>query len=350
VADKATEAGAPPPPAPRAESARPGASAGGDARRHGEPNPHGHGHAHGDGHGHGHAHADRNAGDARIAAAVAVNLGLTVVQVVGGILSGSLALIADALHNFSDAISLVIAFGARRIARRPANSDMTFGYGRAEVVAALINYTTLIVIGLYLVVEAVGRLLAPEPVHGWTVVWVAAVALAIDLVTAALTYSMAKTSLNIRAAFIHNVADALGSVGVIVAGTLIILFGWHIVDPLVTILIAGYILWHAFSDIGGVIRILMLGSPPDLASEDVVAAMLEVPGVADVHHTHVWQMEEHAASLDAHLVIAAGAWHRADAIKAEVKRVVADRFAIRHATLEIECAAHACRDLETYGH
>ena len=162
------------------------------------------------GHGH-HHHVDPDAGDKRVFAAIAVNMGLTVAQVVGGIVSGSLALIADALHNFSDAVSLIIAFAARCIARRPRDEDMTFGYGRVEVVAALINYTTLIVIGLYLLYQAAVRLADPQPVAGWTIVIVAGIALIVDVVTAFLTYSMSKSSVNIRAAFLHNVADALGS-------------------------------------------------------------------------------------------------------------------------------------------
>ena len=125
---------------------------------------------------HHHHHIDPEDGDRRVALAVVVNLGLTVAQVIGGILSGSLALIADALHNFSDAISLIIAFGARKIARRPADADMTFGYGRAEVVAALINYTTLIVIGLYLLYEAAMRFIDPQGVDGWLVVIIAGIA------------------------------------------------------------------------------------------------------------------------------------------------------------------------------
>ena len=190
-----------------------------------------------------HHHVDPEAGDRRVATAVLVNLGLTVAQIIGGIFAGSLALIADALHNFSDAISLIIAFGARKIARRPANADMTFGYGRAEIVAALINYTTLIVVGLYLVYEAVMRFIDPQSVDGWLIVIIAGIALVVDLVTALLTYSMSKSSMNIRAAFLHNVADALGSIAVIVAGTLILLYDWRLIDPLVTLLIAGYILW-----------------------------------------------------------------------------------------------------------
>ncbi|MDZ7601157.1 MAG: cation diffusion facilitator family transporter, partial [Hoeflea sp.] len=221
------------------------------------------------GHHHHHHHVDPDAGDSRVAWAVVVNLGLTVAQIIGGIFSGSLAMIADAIHNLSDALSLIIAFLARKIARRPADGSMTFGYGRAEVVAALINYTTLIVIGLYLVYEAVMRFLTPSGVDGWLVVIIAGVALAVDMVTALLTYRLSKESVNIRAAFLHNVADALGSIAVIFAGTLIILYDWLWIDPAVTLMIAGYILWMSFHEIGGVIRILMLGAPPELSAAKV---------------------------------------------------------------------------------
>ncbi|WP_322989425.1 cation diffusion facilitator family transporter [Hoeflea sp.] len=296
-----------------------------------------------------HNHVDPNAGDARVFWAVVVNLGLTVAQIIGGILSGSLAMIADAIHNLSDALSLVIAFLARKIARRPADSTMTFGYGRAEVVAALINYTTLIVIGLYLIYEAVMRFIEPEGVDGWLVVIIAGIALIVDAATALLTYSLSKESVNIRAAFVHNVADALGSIAVIVAGTLIILYDWRWIDPLVTLLIAGYILWMSFSEIGDVIRILMLGSPVDLKTEKVLDAMQRMDGVTGVHHFHLWQMQEHDNAVQAHLVVAAGRWNDADAIKAEVKCVLKDEFSIAHSTLELECSAHACIDPEQIG-
>ena len=298
---------------------------------------------------HNHSHGT-DGGDGRLLLAVAVNLGLTVVQVVAGLMAGSLALIADALHNFSDAASLVIAIVARRIARRPAHGKMSFGYGRAEPIAALINYTTLIVLSVYLAAEAVGRFFNPEPVEGWTVVLVAGFALVIDAATAALTYAMSKDSMNIRAAFLHNVADAIGSIAVIVAGILILVFGWQIADPLITLGIAGYVLWLALKEMGGVIRLLMLGSPPEIDPAEVVGALKALPGVADVHHAHLWQMQEHDAAFDAHLTIVEGRWAEADAIKAEVKRTLADVFAIRHTTLEMECASHACAEPDTFGH
>lgn len=287
-------------------------------------------------HGHGQHHHAMESGDARLGWAVAVNVGLTVAQVVGGALSGSLALVADAIHNLSDAGSLLIALLARRIGRRPADERMTFGYGRAEVVAALINLTTLIVIGLYLVYEAVVRFFAPEPIGGWVMIWVAGIALVVDLATAALTYRMSKGSLNVRAAFLHNVADALGSVAVIVAGGLILLFGWTVADPIVTLLIAGYVLWHGFAEIGESIRILMGATPSDLDVEEVAGAMAAVPGVSSVHHLHVWALDEHRRSLEAHVVIDPIESGRTEAIKAEVKRVLAERFRIGHSTLEIE--------------
>lgn len=300
------------------------------------------------GHNH-HHHVDPEAGDRQVAAAVAINLGLTVVQIVGGVLSGSLALIADALHNFSDAISLIIAFAARRIARRPATAEMSFGYGRAEIIAALINYTTLIVIGLYLIYEAVVRFFEPAGVDGWMVVVIAGVALTVDLVTALLTFRLSKSSMNMRAAFLHNVADALGSVAVIFAGTLIILYDWRLIDPIVTLMIAGYILWQSFAEIGGVIRILMLGSPPDLDGKRVIAAIRSVDGVDDVHRAHIWQFDEHHAALDAHIVVVKGLWGEADAVKDRVKARLKADFDISHATLELECAGHACADQPLFG-
>lgn len=296
-----------------------------------------------------HHHVDPDSGDGRLIGAIAVNLGLTAAQVAGGIASGSLAMIADALHNLSDAISLIIATAARRIAQRPANARMPFGYARAEVVAALVNYTTLIVIGLYLGMEAVLRFLSPEPVEGWLVVIIAALALVVDLVTALLTWTMSKDSLNIRAAFLHNVADALGSVAVIFAGTLILLFGWTWVDPAVTLLIAGYILWMAFSEIGGVIRILMLASPPALVPEDILSEAEAIKGVASMHSAHLWQIDEHRSALQAHLVVEDAAWPRADEIKAQVKARIQARFGIAYTVIEMESDRHVCVSAVRWG-
>ncbi len=293
-------------------------------------------------HHHHHHHIDPKSGDGRMALAVGVNILLTVAQIIGGILSGSLALIADALHNLSDALSLFIAFFARKIARRPADDIMTFGYGRAEVVAALINYTSLIIVGLWLAFEAVMRFLDPQPVDGWLVVGLASLALVIDLVTAWLTFRMAKDSVNIRAAFLHNVADALGSVAVIAAGIAILVFDWLWVDPAITLLIAAYILWMAWGEMGGVIRILMLGTPEHLSLHDVKASIMAVEGVDDLHHLKLWSAQEHETALTAHIVIAQSAWGNVAWIRQNIRTTLHDVHGIEMVTLELETAPEVC--------
>ena len=301
-------------------------------------------------HDHSHAHLDPESGDRRVSIAIWANALLTVAQIVGGIFAGSLALIADALHNFSDMASLVIAFVARKIARRPADSTMTFGYGRIEIVAALINYTTLILVGFYLIYEGGMRMIDPPEVRGWTVVILGGIALVIDALTAGLTYSMQKGSVNIRALFLHNLSDALASVAVIIGGTLILLYDLRWVDPAITIGIALYILYLALTEISGPIRTLMLGSPPDIDSDAVVQAMRDADGVRDVHHVHLWQMQEHEVALDCHVVLDDQGWARIESVKADIKSRLKDGFGIAHSSLEFEHEGNAHQNAELYGH
>ena len=301
-------------------------------------------------HDHSHAHLDPESGDRRVSIAIWANALLTVAQIVGGIFAGSLALIADALHNFSDMASLVIAFVARKIARRPADSTMTIGYGRIEIVAALINYTTLILIGFYLIYEGGMRMIDPPEVRGWTVVILGGIALVIDALTAGLTYSMQKGSVNIRALFLHNLSDALASVAVIIGGTLILLYDLRWVDPAITIGIAFYILYLALTEISGPIRTLMLGSPPDIDSDAVVQAMRDADGVRDVHHVHLWQMQEHEVALDCHVVLDDQGWARIESVKADIKSRLKDGFGIAHSSLEFEHEGNAHQNAELYGH
>ncbi len=278
--------------------------------------------------------------DARLVWAVAVNVLLTFAQVIGGVLSGSLSLIADALHNFSDAAALGLALFARRIGRRPADKLMTFGYARAELVAALVNLTTLIIIGFYLIVEAVNRFIEPQPVEGWTVVIVAGVALLVDIVTAVMVYAASKNSLNIKAAFLHNVSDALASVGVIVAGTLILLYDLYVADLIMTMVIAGYVIYQGFSIMPRTVRLLMGAVPDDVEFDRIVAALNEADGIQDIHHVHVWSLDEHERALEAHLVPSERSLESFETLKTSVRAMLSERFSIHHATLE------ACLDTD----
>lgn len=285
-------------------------------------------------HSHHHHHDVENLGDRRLGFAIAINMLLTVAQVIGGVISGSLSLIADALHNFSDASSLLIAYAARKIGRQPADQFRTFGYKRAEIIAALINLVTLVIVGLYLVYEAVWRIFDPQIITGWTVIIVASIALLIDIATAILTYTMSKDSVNIRAAFIHNVSDALASVGVIIVGTLILLYQWYWTDTLVTLMIAGYVLYQAATMLPEIIHILMEGAPEDISIEEVINVMGTVAGVENVHHVHLWQLDEHRNALEAHVVITD--FNETQNIKQSLKQQIEQKFSITHSTLEFE--------------
>ena len=292
--------------------------------------------------GHQHNHDIETMGDRRLIVAIAINMLLTLAQVVGGIVSGSLALIADALHNFSDAASLLIAWVARKIGRQAADRFKTFGYKRAEVIADLINLVTLVLVGFYLIYEAIWRVFEPQLIDGWMVIIVAGIALVIDVGTAMLTYSMSKRSMNMRAAFLHNVSDALASVAVIVAGTVILLYGWYWADTLLTLIIAAYVLYQAATLLPKTIHILMEGAPENISIEEVIKVMEHVEGVSNVHHVHLWQLDEHVNALEAHVVI--DDFGGTEKIKMALKLELETKFSIAHSTLEfeIDCCGKVC--------
>ncbi|MCQ0970806.1 cation diffusion facilitator family transporter [Paracoccus sp. TK19116] len=299
----------------------------------------GHGHDHA-GHDHGHVHLrpTGGAGDRAIMWAVVVNLALTVAQVAGGLIADSTALIADGIHNLSDAMALVLAFGARRLAQRPATPVWSFGWGRVEIIAAFVNFLALIAVSVWLAVEAIGRLANPPEVAGGLVMGLAGFALVVDLATAALVYRAAKDSVNIRAAFLHNLADAGVSVAVILGGLLIWVFGWYLADPLLTLAISVVIVWHVASEIGPVFRSLMLAAPAHLDAEEVLDALRDLPGVTDAHHLHLWQIDEKRNAASVHLV--ADDPGRVVSAKAMLR----ERFKIGHATVEYETETQICAD------
>jgi len=281
-----------------------------------------------------HHHAPES--DRALLGAVFINILLTLAQVIGGIISGSLSLIADALHNLSDAASLGIALFARTISRKPADKTKSFGYQRAEVIAALINLTLLITVSLYLIYEAVWRIVEPQVVTGLIIVMVAGVAFIVDMVTALITFRMSKNSLNMKAAFLHNLADALTSIGVIIAGTLILLYQWYWIDTLLTFLIAGFVLWQGIIMLPKTIHLLMEGTPENLSSDEIKASLEEDKYVEDVHHIHIWNLDEHRIALEAHVVVATNELQEVEVIKRKLKEKLKDRFKITHSTLEFE--------------
>jgi cobalt-zinc-cadmium efflux system protein len=287
-------------------------------------------------HSHSHGAELNDLSTSRLVWAVAINLGLTLVEVVVGVMAGSLMLLADALHNFSDGGALVVALIARRISRRSADERFTFGYRRAELVGAIVNLTTLIVIGLYLIYEAIVRLTSPNPVAGGPVMVAAGLALALNLFTVLLLRSMARGSLNVRAAFVHHLADALSSLAVLLGGGAIALWGWSVLDPILTIAIAVYILIHGSSMFRQAATTLMNASPPEADVARITRALCGCADVVNVHHVHVWELHEGEQSLEAHVVIERHDAGEIEEIKRRIKTRLRDDHGIGHSTLEFE--------------
>ncbi len=284
----------------------------------------------------GHSHDVSGVSDSRLLWAVGVNQLLTVAQVVAGIFSGSLSLMADALHNFNDAMALLIAYAARRVSRRQPTKAFTFGYRRAELIGAVINLTALGIIGLFLLYEAVGRFIEPTEISGWLMMAAAALALVVDVATVVLLWVMSRGNLNVRAAFIHNMTDAAASVAVLLGGLAIIYFDVYWIDPALTLVIAGYVLYQALTMLPKAARILMGAAPLGLDFDEVVRAIEGHDRVEEIHHVHIWQLDESHRALEAHIVIDHSAADRMRAIKHDLKRLLEDRFEIGHSTLEFE--------------
>jgi cobalt-zinc-cadmium efflux system protein len=303
------------------------------------------------GHDHNHSHGTENVSDGVLLWTVIVNLGLSVFEFVAGAISGSVALMADALHNTTDAAALLIAYIARKISRKGADEQYTFGYRRAELIGAMIQLTALILVGLYLVYEAVRRFFDPEPLLGGWIMAAAGVALVVDVITAWLLWSMSKGSLNVKAAFLHNLTDAGASVAVLLGGAAILWLNWTWVDPVITLIIAGYILYMSFGMLKKTSRILMEGTPTNLSVDEIKEALQNLDGIENVHHIHVWELDEHHRALEAHVVIGeACSIEELESLKATVKTCLGKHFSIHHSTLEFESAENRCRNINGEAH
>ena len=285
-----------------------------------------------------HDHAHKGHGDAsgtRILIAFALNVGITVAQIVGGVISGSLALLGDAAHNGSDAASLGIAYGAQRLSRRPADRRFTFGYERAKTIGALINLTVLYVIALFLGYQGVRRLIDPPEVEGLTVLIVGGIAFVEDLASVLVLWKSAEGNLNVKAAAIHLIGDTLATVGVLASGALILWQGITWVDPAITLAIAVYIVVHATVEMRKAVGLLMERTPKDLDVEALAEVAEGVEGVQTLRHVHVWRLDEEQTALEARLAVRGGMdAEEVEAVKDQLRRILRERFGIDHATFE----------------
>ncbi len=284
--------------------------------------------------------------DARLILALGLNLVITLLQIVGGIVANSLGLLSDAAHNLSDVVALGLSLWAVRLGRRPATPRRTFAYKRAEILVAMFNSAVLIAISVYIIVEAVRRLIDPEPVEGLWVVAFAAAGLVINGLAAFLLRSH-HHDLNLRSAFLHLIGDAATSFGVMVSGLIVYFADWYYADAIVSILVSVWIGREAFNIVRSTVNVLMEGTPEGLDFGAVERAMLAVPGVRGVHDLHIWSISSSDLALSAHLEAEDAALSETGMLLAAVKNVLAHDFAVGHVTLELEpvggeCAGSSC--------
>ncbi len=231
----------------------------------------------------------------------AINMFLSIAEIVGGIVSGSVALIGDALHNTSDALSILIAVIAFKIGNKKASTKYTYGFKRAEIIGGFVNLILLFISGVYLLIEGVGRLVHPEQIEGMLIVWISVLALIVDVFTAKISHHGAHHNTNMKMVFIHNLADVFGSIGVIVSGLCIVWFDIYSIDGIVAMLIAFYMIFQSVVTFPKVVNILMNAAPDNIDVEQVRKCILEMEGIKDVHHVHVWSISEHNIAMECHV-------------------------------------------------
>lgn len=281
---------------------------------------------------HHHPHTSRN-----LAITVVLNSLITIGQFIGGIISGSLALISDALHNLSDVISVVLAYMAHRIGLKPRSAISTFGWKRAEILAAFINAITLIAISVYLLIEAIKRFMNPKEVDFWWMLGLGFLGVLANGLSVFLLHQNREENLNIRAAYLHLIGDALTSVAVIIGAVFIWLFEVYWIDPLVTVLISVYIFVHTFKILKESIGILMQFAPGEIKQSELIGALHEIPEIKDVHHIHLWRLSDHRIYLEAHLVLNENLpIAETQPVTENAKRLLNSRFGINHTTFQYE--------------
>lgn len=277
--------------------------------------------------------------------------GFMLVEFLGGVLSGSLALIADAGHMLTDAAALTLAWSASSIARRPADARRTFGYERLRVLATFVNGCALLFLVVWIAVTAVHRMMVPTPVNGPVILWIGSAGLAINVIVFALLRRGDAEDINVAAATLHVLSDLLGSVAAIVAAGVIIFTGWTPIDPLLSVLVCLLIVRSAWSLIRRSAHILMEGAPEWLDVAELRRTLEQrVPAIRDVHHVHCWMMGPRKPLLTMHASVAVTADHAS--VLRETKAVLAEQFGIHHATIQIEaeeCADDDCIGKKTAG-
>ena len=260
----------------------------------------------------------------------AINMLLSVAEIIGGIISGSVSLIGDALHNTSDAFSILIAVIAFKIGNKKASAKYTYGFKRAEIIGGFVNLILLFISGCHLLVEGIERLINPQQIDGLLIIWISVLALIIDALTAKISHHDAHHNSNMKMVFIHNLADAFGSIGVIISGLCIMWFDLYRVDGIVALIIAFYMIFQSVVSFPQIVNILMNAAPDNIDIEQVKNSLLAIKNIRNVHHLHLWCISEHNVAIECHIE------SDNNDIIVEATQLLRDKFGITHCNFQVE--------------
>ncbi len=286
---------------------------------------------------HHHDHTAETTSGRRLFITMMLNFLITAVEIVGGVMSGSLSLLSDALHNFSDGLAIVISYIALRLKKKPKSPQYTFGLKRAEILAATINSAVLIAISLFLFAEVYHRFSEPHAIAGGLMMTVAGIGLAANVIGTLLLKKGAAGSLNIRSAYLHLLSDAVSSVAVILGGAAIYYWDIYWIDPVLTVLISLYILKESFGILRESVNVIMMGSPENVDLREIKKTVEAVDGVNNLHHVHLWRLNEHDIFMEGHVDVRDMPVSSASLILRELEKELHERFEINHLTLQFEC-------------
>ena len=272
-----------------------------------------------------------------LSTAIVLNVGITVAQIIGGFISGSLSLLSDALHNFSDVLSLLFSWIAHRYSKKQATTKNTFGYKRAEVVAAFVNATALVIVAIFFIYEAVVRFSNPVSVQSELVIWLSVLGIAFNGFSALLLKKDAEHNLNMKSAYLHLFTDMLASVAVLAGGVIMHYFHWFWIDSVITLLIAIYLIYMSFDLIKASTKILMLFTPENLDIAEILNSIHKVTGIHRLHHIHLWHLNDHDLHFEAHLDCKENiAISDFNMLVTQIETVLQDEFHINHSIIQPE--------------
>lgn len=294
------------------------------------------------------AHEQKEINSRNLLIVTVLNFTITAAEVVGGLLSNSLALLSDALHNLGDGIAVLIAYIAHKVSKRPSTDRKTFGYRRVQILAALLNGIVLIVISVYLFYEAYHRFLDPEPIKGLIMFIVASIGLAANLVAVLILKKDSKKNLNVKAAYLHLLGDTLSSVAVIFGGLLIYFYEIYWIDPLITVLIGAYILKETFQVLKETVDILMQSAPGDVDAGKVRKRLESFGEISNVHHIHLWMLDDQSIHYESHIDLNEDlALSQTESLRKNIENTLREEFGIHHITIQFEydgCHDHHDRE------